>query len=120
MKFCRLVWLIACLRLVPSLAAADVYRCTENGKAVYSDKPCAGDTLKVPVPGAARSAVDPAYANLQNEAGMGRIAIGMTPDQLEEAWGSPAEKKTNRDAHGTTQRWTYIRNGDATDILIKN
>ena len=51
---------------------------------------------------------------------MGHVAVGMTPQQVEEAWGNPAETGTDKDAKETTQRWTYIRNGDVTDIFIRN
>lgn len=52
---------------------------------------------------------------------MGRVGVGMTATQVEEAWGKPAETHTDKDPQGkTTQRWTYIRQGDATDIYIRN
>lgn len=35
-----------------TVAAADVFRCTEDGKTVYSDKPCAADARKIPIAGA--------------------------------------------------------------------
>jgi hypothetical protein len=75
MTFCRLVWLIACLHLVPSIARADAYCCTESGKAVFSDKPCVSDMAKVPMSRAALPPVSPAPVNLHNEGGVGRIAV---------------------------------------------
>ena len=111
----RRAWLIACLGFVPALSSAEVYRCTDSGKTVYTDQPCGGDMARVPPPIAS-----PPPINLQNEAGMGRIAVGMTPLQVEEAWGKPAETGTREDAKGTLQRWTYIRNGETTDIFIRN
>lgn len=65
------------------------YRCIEGGKAADSDKPCVGDTIKVPVPSASLAPNGAAPVNLQNEAGMGRIAVGMTAQQVEEAWEGP-------------------------------
>jgi hypothetical protein len=120
MTFCRLVWLIACLYLVPSLASADVYRCTESGKTVYSDKPCVGDLTKVPIQSAPLPPARAAPVNLQYEADMGRVALGMTTLQVEEAWGKAAETSRQKDGRVTTQRWTYIRNGDATDIFFQD
>src|SRR5271169_763066 len=106
MTFCRFVWLIACLCLVPSLVSADVYRCTENGKSVYSDKPCVGDMVKNPIPTTPLSTVGAVPIDLQIEADAGRIAVGMTVKQVEQAWGKPAETSTDKDAQGKTQRWT--------------
>lgn len=39
----RRAWLIACLGSLHALSSAEVYRCTDSRKTVYSDKPCAGD-----------------------------------------------------------------------------
>jgi hypothetical protein len=117
---CARAGLLACLGLIPALASAEVYRCTDSGKTVYSDKPCGGDMTRVAPPTAPAPPSKPPPINLQHEAGMGRIAVGMTPLQVEEAWGKPAETGSSEDAKGTLQRWTYIRDGEATDVFIRN
>lgn len=38
------------LYLTTSLAAADVYRCMVDGKAIYSDRPCSADATTVAIP----------------------------------------------------------------------
>lgn len=37
------------LLIAPSVAMADTYRCTQDGKTVYSDKPCGAAATKVPI-----------------------------------------------------------------------
>ena len=120
MTFCRLVGLIAGLCLAPIPVSAEVYRCSEGGKTVYSDQPCVGDAVKVPIREAPLATGRATPVNLQNEADAGRIAIGMTTKQVEKAWGKPVETSTDQDAQGTTERWTYVRNGETTDIFIRN
>ena len=41
------IFILAILMAFSLSASAQVYRCTENGKAVYSDTPCAGTASKV-------------------------------------------------------------------------
>ncbi len=120
MTVCRLVWLSTCLFLLPSLSSADIYRCTEGGKTIYSDKPCGGDMVKNPAPSAPVSTISPIPIDLQTEADAGRIAVGMTMKQVERAWGKPATTRMDEGAQGITERWTYIRDGEETEIFIRS
>ena len=43
--FCRLILAAS----ISSLATAEVYRCSEGGKTVYSDKPCGTEATKLPI-----------------------------------------------------------------------
>ena len=91
------------------VAAADVYRCTEAGKTVYSDQPCQGAAAAtVPVPVPARSA-EPSAISPQSEANMGRIALGQTPLQVEMAWGRPKARNIDTGTAGRTEQWVYDR-----------
>jgi hypothetical protein len=105
----RLVGVIL-VAAVSSLASAEVYRCTEGGKTVYSDRPCQGGgtatTVAVPPPpnAATPGAIDP-----QREARLGRIVIGQTPPQVEMAWGSPTSKNIDTTSSGRSEQWVYER-----------
>jgi hypothetical protein len=103
----RLAITLALAAGLSSVATADVYRCTEAGKTVYSDQPCQGAasaTVSVP----ARSA-DPRVTSPQSEANMGRIAVGQTPLQVEMAWGRPKGRNIDTGAAGRTEQWVYDR-----------
>jgi len=89
-------------------ADAQVYRCDEGGRTVYSDKPCADPTRSVSVPIAPRASEEPSV-NLQREASLGRVAVGMTPTQVESAWGKPRSINTTTSTSGRTDQWVYRR-----------
>ena len=89
-------------------ADAQVYRCDEGGRTVYSDKPCADPTRSVSVPITPRASEEPG-ANLQREASLGRVAVGMTPTQVETAWGKPRSINTTTSVSGRTDQWVYRR-----------
>lgn len=92
---CRHLCFVVCLCFTPSLVNADAYRCTANGRTVYSAKPCAAEDA-------------------------GRIAAGMTVKQVEQAWGKPAETYLDNDFQVQTERWTYIHDGAVTNVFIRN
>lgn len=102
--------LAVAMTLVAPAATAQVYRCTEGGRTVYSDKPCTDPTGSVTVPVPSR-ATEPPGPNLQLEANLGRVAVGMTPAQVETAWGKPRSINTRTDADGRTDQWVYRRDG---------
>lgn len=102
-----------------SFAGAEVYRCTESGKTVYSDRPCSGGTaatVAMPPP----STASPGSVNPQYEANMGRIAIGQTALQVEIAWGRPKTKNIETRGAGPTEQWTYERQDGAYAISFRN
>jgi len=92
-------------------AAGDVYRCTEDGKTVYSDRPCrSGASKTVPVPSSEAGAAAGAPASTpQNEANLGRIAPGQTPAQVEQAWGRPKTRNIDTSKSGRSEQWVYDR-----------
>jgi hypothetical protein len=100
-----------------AIAYADVYRCTEGGKTVYSDQRCQGAaeaTVPVPARGADPSAIGP-----QSEANMGRIAVGQTPLQVEMAWGRPKAKSVDIGA-ARTEQWIYDRQDGTAYVYFRD
>lgn len=103
---------------ISSSAIADVYRCTEAGKTVYSDRPCQGGTAAtVAVP--SRNA-DPPAVNPQSEANMGRLVVGQTPLQVEMAWGRPKAKNVDTGSSGRTEQWVYERPDGTTYVYFRS
>lgn len=99
--------------VVATEVPAQVYRCVEAGKTVYSDKPCADPDRSVAVPIVPRTPVPEgaSSSNLQLEANLGRVGIGMNKTQVELAWGRPKDVNTSTTSAGTTEQWVYRRDG---------
>ena len=98
--------------------AAAVYKCQVNGETVFSQTPCAPDAEEVrirstpPSAGGGGGLTDGDLAMLQqaefrNLAERRRVAVGMTPDWVRRAWGSPTT--INRSVHSSvvTEQWVY-------------
>jgi outer membrane protein assembly factor BamE (lipoprotein component of BamABCDE complex) len=100
-------------------ASAEIYRCTVDGRVVYTDHPCGAQSTKIPIqPAPPARSIE--AVNLQDEANLGRIAVGMTAAQVEQAWGRPAEITSERDSGGSADHWTYNRAGEITKISFQN
>ena len=99
-------------------ASAEVYRCTVDGRVVYTDHPCGVQSTKIPIEPAPPARPLEAV-NLQYEANLGRIAVGMTAAQVEQAWGRPVEITTEHDDGGSAEHWTYNRAGEITKISFQ-
>lgn len=106
------------------LAGAEVFRCHQDGKITYSDTPCGAAATRqtgveeprpVTVPGPAAVSA----RNLQAESGMGRVAVGMSRAQIEQAWGKPTEVAMLTDAKGTSEQWIYLRDGVQTTLAFE-
>lgn len=93
---------------VSGAAAAEVYRCTIDGRVVYSDHPCGSQSTKIEIEPALAPKPNEAQ-RLQNEANLGRVVVGMTPAQTEQAWGRPREISSENDKTGSVERWSYDR-----------
>lgn len=101
------------LVLAASTSEGQVYRCTEGGRTVYADKPCgaADATVSVPVaPPPPRA--EQAASHLQLLALQKRVAIGMTPAQVELAWGKPKSVHTRTSSRGRSEMWSYGSGGN--------
>lgn len=112
--------LIVVALAVAGTAHAQVYRCQEGGRTVYSDKPCgeAAATQSVPVvPRAAPSPGADAGAALQLEALRGRVAVGMSKQQVELAWGRPMSTNSRTGSRGTSDQWVYRRSNASTSYV---
>jgi hypothetical protein len=100
-------------------ASAEIYRCTVDGRVVYTDHPCGVQSTKIPIePAPPARSID--AVNLQYEANLGRIAMGMTAAQVEQAWGRPVEITAEQDSGGSADHWTYNRAGEITKISFQN
>ena len=103
--------------LLATAADAEVYRCSEAGKSVYSDRPCqSGPSATIPVPS---GSAQPDAINLQNEANMGRLAVGQTPVQVEMAWGRPKTKNVDSGSAGRAEQWVYERTDGAAYVYFR-
>jgi len=98
-------------------AAGQVFRCVVDGRVVYTDKPCAKG-VEVPIEGAARSAAPVAAGvpDLQREANLGHVLVGMTARQVQSAWGTPIEKTVEQDAKASREEWSYERSGETVKV----
>ncbi len=101
-------------------ARAQVYKCTQGGRTVYADKPCATDAKAIDVPIAPASPEAAESAKLQSEANMGRVAIGQTTRQVQTAWGSPRTKNIDTRASGKEEQWVYDRKEGTTYVYIRD
>ncbi len=113
-------WLAVCLTVVfaSGHASAEIFRCTINGQVVYSDHPCGSASTKIdiePLPQAKTTEGQ----RLQYEADLGRIAVGMTPGQVTQAWGRPVEISSEQDGMGSIERWTFNRAGEVVTVQIQ-
>lgn len=100
-------WLVIGLVAVAATAHGQVYRCNDGGRTVYSDKPCGDAAASVSVPVMPRAAEPSPDAGLQLEALRKRLAVGMTPQQVELAWGKPATIRKTTGSQGRTEEWVY-------------
>lgn len=108
----RVAFVIALAGLSVTASAAGVYRCTEGGKSIYSDKPCpssATASVAIPVPSSRGDDPSASAINPQHESNMGRVVVGQTPVQVEMAWGKPRTKNIDTGSSGRTEQWVYER-----------
>jgi hypothetical protein len=112
--------LAAGLALAPGALRAQIYRCNVDGRVVYTDKACATKGAEVsvapPVTSTTPGVAAPALS-LQQSAGLGRVLVGMTPRQVELAWGAPHGRTSEQDSKSITERWSYAREGD--DVRVQ-
>ena len=114
---------LACaLLLVTPTAVAQIYRCVVEGRVVYTDRPCGANSVPITVdPQGGTAPQQPQDApNPQREANMGRLAVGMTPRQVEQAWGKPASVGSEQDAQSTSELWTFIRGVETTLVHFRD
>lgn len=112
----RLAWGASLLAAFASGdATSEIFRCTVDGRVVYSDHRCGDQSTKVIIEAPPPAKAD-AARNLQEEANLGRVVVGMVPAQVEQAWGRPVEINTERDSSGTVERWIYKRTDETTTV----
>ena len=106
--------------LFSSLAAAEVFRCEDGGRVVYSDRPCAGKgtTLKI----AAEVSVSASARAVETRAGdaANRIVAGMTSLQVLRIEGMPAERTRKKNSQGIREAWTYCRDDVYVDVELQD
>ena len=88
-------------------AVAEVFRCTVDGKTVYSDKPCGGTETRLRIDKGQRE--ERFVQSLQHEANMGRVAVGQTHQQVVEAWGEPAARNIDMASAEGDEEWLYAQ-----------
>lgn len=133
------------LAMLSSAAHAQVYRCTVDGRTVFSDQPCAaegsmqevrifdrGPTAEDAAAARARAdalrdrvAADQAQATSQREfnrrvtnaIAAGEVFVGMTADDVRRSWGEP--EKINRSVSGSSVReqWIFDRGNYRTQYV---
>lgn len=113
------------LALAPA-ANAQVFSCEDNGRKVYQSTPCTpGDQpIRVnapklppapPIPAAAPAttkAEEPQtlQKRLWDHARREQVAIGMTAEMVEHAWGKPDEVRRLTLSEGSGEQWIYQKN----------
>ena len=90
-------------------AEAQVYKCNEGGRVVYADRPCAGAAKPMDIRVTPESPDAVLATRLQSEANLGRLAVGQTARQVEQAWGTPKKKNIDTGTSGTREQWVYER-----------
>jgi hypothetical protein len=118
----RACFLACALLLVTPPAVAQIYRCVVEGRVVYADRPCAANSVPIAVdPQGGTVPQQPKDApNPQHEANMGRLVVGMTLRQVEQAWGKPASVGSEQDAQGTSEVWTFTRGAETTLVHFRD
>lgn len=105
--------------LVAPAVSAQVYRCTEGGKTVYSDKPCGSSSKSVNVQ--SNTIQSPSQTEkLEHESRLGRIAVGMAPSQVQRAWGPPTKVNTTNSQRGVSEQWVYRKGDDDAYVYLEN
>lgn len=96
-------YLLICCMLVSASAAAQVYKCTVNGKTVYADNPCDSKAVVVPImrgptlaeSNAARTSQATLKAEMDRRSSIraaidaGEPRVSMTEQELYDAMGRP-------------------------------
>lgn len=102
--------------MLPGISTAQVYRCTEGGKTVYSDRPCAtsgGPAREINVQ--SNTVASPSLnERMSYEASLGRLMVGMSADQVERAWAgrrrsTPKSMRAGRVSSGCTNATAAMR-----------
>lgn len=117
--------------LFASIVQADVYKCVENGKQVFSDVPCSSSAQKITVrPSTAQESGEVAearreadrkkfsyMAKAQRAVSNGDVFIGMLEKDVVASWGLPDKK--NADIYGGAykEQWIYRRGKNGTQYV---
>mgnify|MGYP001352893322 CR=1 FL=1 len=104
-------------------AQAQVYKCTEGGKTVYSQMPCGKEEKvldikrSVPRPGSYEAKLEDREEYIRNNPGISEVhqaairagvAIpGMSAEHVIAAMGEPARKNLTQTLHGSRWQWVY-------------
>jgi len=116
--------------------AREVFRCQVERTpgetvTVLSDRPCApgAETLTVrPATPSARQAAAAsarlagleAAHKLRQASERGEVLVGMTADQVRQAWGRPDRKNLSDYAHGQRDQWVYYRQNRTDYVYLED
>lgn len=84
-----------------SCIAGTVYQCGNT----FQDRPCQGAEQKI----IGKYEKDPAPNAAEMGLRTGRVAIGMTPDQVVMVWGDPTSKNTSFAGGSVSMQWCWDR-----------
>lgn len=95
--------------LTAATVNAEVYRCKDGDKTVYTDKPCATGT-KIDI---RKDNIDEAAAATELAILRRQIHVGMTMDQVKRAWGPPSSINRTLTSRSIREQWVYHPFGEA-------
>lgn len=138
------LWLLALL--LPAAAQAEVYRCTQDGRTIYTDTPCAADAAPAELPALNRSAdlaaehdralqegkkkrdaADARFVKEQAEKQARarkirqaildhRAEVGMSASELDSALGAPDQ----RSGDNGRETWIYQEDGYRLSVKLRD
>lgn len=112
--------ILAAAMLLSVSAQAEVYKCMENGKQVFSDMPCSKDAEKLKVSPAAGSG-DESRSWVNNAIAVKEVRVGMTDKEVIRSWGKPDKINKSISKAGTNEQWVYYRgNARSQYVYIDN
>jgi hypothetical protein len=134
--FPRQMTLIALmLSAIPTISIADVYKCVDKGKVIYTDAPCPNPvkTIRSDAPPTpqfgyrADQARAKAYIKKNPDINpVHRAAIeanvvvpGMTVEQVKASIGEPTRTNLSQGANSSRWQWVYIKNGKSSYVYIE-
>lgn len=106
--------------LFSSIAPAEVFRCEDGSRVVYSDRPCAGKGTPLKI--AAEATVSASATTVEARAGdeANRIVSGMTSLQVLRIEGMPVERTRKKNSQGIRETWTYCRDDVYVDVELQD
>lgn len=129
----RKILLMIAVAAASTSAQAQVYKCKEGGKTVFSDIPCLKDGEQVQVAPASGHWNAENAARSQRESSDikakvrridairdGKVYVGMSRDDVIESWGPPSKVNRSIYAGKASEQWVYDRGRDSQYVYVEN